>query len=82
LTNLPNPTNVTIVNSTTRAELQHQTVTIGSTTYTHSGGETVDILFNTLAYDPNLSDIYDLTLPSANSSIKVQFVDDVNYVNP
>lgn len=81
ITNIPNPTNVTIVDSSTRTELQHSTVTSGTTTYSHNGGGTIDVLFNTLTYDPNLSDIYDLTLPNSDSSAKVQMVDDVNYVN-
>lgn len=82
LTDIPSGVNVTIVNSSTRTELQHSTSTGANITYDHSGGETVDILLNSLAYDPNLSDIYDLTLPNADSSIKFQLISDTNYVNP
>ena len=84
LTDIPTSVNVTIVNSSTRTELQHTSVGSPPTDvlYSHGGGETVDILLNTLAYDPNLSDIYDLTLPSTDSSIKFQLINDLNYDNP
>lgn len=82
LTDIPADVKVTIVNSSTRTELQH-TVSVGADIiYTHGGGETVDILLNSLVYDPNLSDIYDLTLPTASSAIKFQMLDDLNYNNP
>lgn len=73
---------LTIVNSSTRAELKYELLTTTSTTYSHSGGETVDILLNSLEYDPNLSDIYDLTLDNADQSIKFQILGDSNYDNP
>ena len=73
---------MTIVNSSTRTELSYQTSTGADMTYAHSGGETVDIMFFSTAYDPNLSNIYDLTLPSNDSSIKIQMIDDANYDNP
>ena len=73
---------LTIVNSSTRAELKYELLTGTTSSYGHSGGETVDILLNSLNYDPNLSDIYDLTLPSGNSSIQFQLIDDLNYDNP
>jgi hypothetical protein len=82
LTNVPSGVQVTIVNSSTRAELQNTISTGANINYTHSGGETVDILFNSLLYDPNSSDIYDLLLPSENSSIKIDMDDDLNYANP
>ena len=82
VTNVPTGVNMTIVNSTTRAELQHTTSTGADITYSHSGGETVDILFMANDYDPNSGDIYDLTLPTANSSIKANISDDLNYENP
>jgi len=72
---------VTIVNSSTRTELKYELLTGTSTTYSHAGGEVVDILLNALDYDPNLSDIYDLTLDNADQSIKFQVVDDLNYEN-
>lgn len=82
LTNIVSGTDVTIVNSSTRSELHHEVSTGVDITYTHSGGETVDILLINLSYEPNLSSIYDLTLPNSNSSIKFQQIDDSNYVNP
>lgn len=82
LTNIPTGVNVTIVNSSTRTELQHTTSTGANIAYVHSGGETVDILLNSLLYDPNLSDIYDLTLDNADQSVKFNLLADVNYDNP
>lgn len=82
LTGIPTGVQVTIVNSSTRAELQNSTSTGVDVTYTHSGGETVDVLFMANAYDPNSSDIYDLTLPSSDSSIPISLSDDLNYNNP
>lgn len=82
LTAIPSGVNVTIVNSSTRTELQHSTSTGADILYSHGGGETVDILLNSLSYDPNLSDVYDLTLPNAHSSIKFQLIADTNYDNP
>ena len=82
ITNVPSGVNVTIVNSVTRAELQHSTSIGTDITYSHSGGETVDILFMHNDYDPNSGDIFDLALPTANSSIKANLSDDPNYKNP
>lgn len=82
VTDVPTGVNMTIVNSTTRTELQHTTSTGADITYSHAGGETVDILFMSNDYDPNSGDIYDLTLPTANSSIKANIADDLNYENP
>jgi len=82
MTDIPADVKVTIVNSSTRVELSHQVSTGVDLTYGHFGGETVDILLNSLAYDPNLSDIYNLTLDSGNQSIKFQMLDDLNYDNP
>lgn len=83
LTDLITGTQVTIVNSSTRTELQNSIVGgTGIVTYSHSGGETVDILIVDLDYDPNVSSIYDLTLPNSDSTIKIGQIDDPNYVNP
>ena len=82
LTNIPTGVKVTIVNSSTRVELQHTVSTGVDIIYTHGGGETVDILLNSLAYDPNLSDVYSLTLDTADQAIKFQMLDDLNYENP
>ncbi|MEA3242326.1 MAG: hypothetical protein U9Q19_02660 [Pseudomonadota bacterium] len=83
LTDLIDGTQVTIVNSATRTELQNSNATAtGIITYSHSGGETVDILIIDWDYDPNVSSIYGLALPNASSSIKVGQIDDPNAVNP
>lgn len=82
LTNIPADTQVTIVNSSTRTELQNSTSTGVDITYSHSGGEVVDILLMHLDYDPNDSDVYSLTLDNANQSIKFALGDDRNYDNP
>ncbi|RLA60693.1 MAG: hypothetical protein DRQ89_12475 [Epsilonproteobacteria bacterium] len=82
LTDIPTGVQVTIVNSSTRTELQNSTSTGADITYGHSGGETVDILLMHNSYDPNASDIYDLTLPSSDSSIKFSMTDDLNFDNP
>jgi len=82
LTDIPTGVQVTIVNSSTRTELQNSTSTGADITYGHSGGETVDILLMANEYDPNASDVYDLTLPNADSSIKFSMTDDINYDNP
>lgn len=82
LTDIPSGVQVTIVNSSTRTELQNSVSTGADITYGHSGGETVDILIMANDYDPNASDIYDLVLPNADSSIKFSMTDDPNYDNP
>lgn len=83
ITNLVQGTQVTIVKSSDQTELQNSTAPAGGTvTYTHSGGETVDILIMHLSYDPNASSVYGLVLPSADSSIKAQQSSDLNYENP
>ena len=82
ITDVPSGVQCTIVNSTTRVELQNSTSTGVDITYAHSGGETVDLLFMGNDYDPNAGDVYDLTLPTANSSIKANIPDDINYDNP
>lgn len=82
LTGIPTGVQVTIVNSSTRTELQNSTSTGADVTYDHSGGEIVDIMFMANDYDPNVSDIYDLTLPTSSSSLPVSLIDDPNYANP
>jgi hypothetical protein len=82
LTNIENDTYVAIVDSTTRTLLKGETVTTGTMTYSHGGTETVDIMFNNTGFDPNASDIFDLVLPSADSSIQVSMLADPNYQNP
>lgn len=51
-------------------------------TYTHSGGASVDVLIHHPSYKPDISNIYGLTLPNADSSTKVQMFEDENYENP
>ena len=51
-------------------------------TYSHSGGASVDVLIHHVDYLPDISNIYGLTLPSANSSAKASMFDDPNYDNP
>ena len=83
MTDLIEGAQVTLVNSATRVELQNDIVSAtGILTYVHGGGETIDILIMDLNYDPNLSDIYGLTLPSSDSTIKFQMIDDSNFDNP
>lgn len=83
LTNLIIGTQVTIVNTVGRVELQNSTVDgTGIVTYVHDGTQTVDILLMHNNYDPNVSDVYDLALPSSDSSIKFQQLNDNNYNNP
>jgi hypothetical protein len=81
LTGIPTGVQVTIVNSSTRTELQNSVSTGADITYGHSGGETVDILLIATAYDPNASSIYNLPLPSSDSSIPFSLSDDRNYEN-
>lgn len=80
LTNIPTGINVTLVNSSTRVELQHTVTSGANVTFSHSGGETIDILLMGEGIDPNLSDIYDLTLDNASQSIKFQTLTDINYI--
>lgn len=83
LTNIIAGTQVTIVDSSTRTELQNSIVDgTGIITYSHNGTGTIDILLINLSYDPTLSNVYDLVLTSENTSIKFQMIDDVNYANP
>jgi hypothetical protein len=82
LTGIPSGVRVTIVDSTTRAELLDLLADGNDVTYAHSGGQTVDILFISLEFDPNLSDIYDFTLPFSDTTLPFSFIDDNNYVNP
>ena len=51
-------------------------------TYSHGGGETVDILIHHVDYKPDISNIYGVTLPSSTASAKVAMFLDENYNNP
>ena len=48
------------------------------TVYTHGGGEIVDILVHHLDYQPDISCIYDITLPSTNTTVKISMFPDLN----
>jgi len=80
---------VTIVTTSTTTVLHHTedaTVSDGDgkykIVYTHAGGATVDILVHHVDYQPDVSNVYGLTLPSADSTVKVKMFEDVNYYNP
>lgn len=79
-------TEVTILTAGTQTELFHVENTSVSdgdgkykVTYTHGGGETVDILIHHIYYVPDISNIYNLTLASAAGSAKVQMFLDPYY---
>jgi hypothetical protein len=82
LEDVPSGVQATIVNSSTRTELKNEVSTGVDITYSHGGGEVVDILFMGLDYDPNVSDIFDLTLPNSDRTITLGMIDDPNYSNP
>ncbi len=89
ITGLELNTEVTVVTAGTATELYH--VENASTSdgsgkykivYTHSGGGTIDVLIHHVDYIPDISNIYNLTLPSTDSSTKVTMFFDDNYSNP
>lgn len=89
ITGLELNTEVTIVTAGTSTELFHAenaTTSDGDgkyqVTYSHSGGSSVDILIHHVDYQPDVNNVYGLTLPSSNSSIKVSMFEDLNYENP
>jgi hypothetical protein len=89
ITGLELNTEVTIVTAGTSTELFHvenATTSDGGgkyqVTYSHSGGASVDVLIHHVDYQPDVNNIYGLTLPSANSSVKVNMFEDLNYDNP
>lgn len=82
-------TEVTYVTANTSTELFHvenASTSDGNgkykTTYTHGGGASVDILIHHIDYQPDISNIYGLTLPNAAATVKVQMFTDINYLNP
>lgn len=82
-------TEVTIVTAGTSTELFHAenaTTSDGDgkyqVTYSHSGGASVDVLIHHVSYQPDVNNIYNLTLPSVNSEVKVNMFADLNYENP
>lgn len=82
-------TEVTYVTADTSTELFHvenASTSDGNgkykTSYTHSGGASVDILIHHISYQPDVSNIYGLTLPNGDATVKVQMFLDINYSNP
>ena len=89
VTGLESGTEVTIVTSGTSTVLHHTESAVTSDgagkyqiTYSHGGGATVDVLIHHINYQPDISNIYGLTLPGNNSSAKVKQFPDLNYENP
>jgi hypothetical protein len=89
LTGLELGTEVTYVTADTNTELFHvesASVSDGDgkykTTYQHGGGASVDILIMHNSYKPEISNIYGITLPSSDTSVKVQMFLDENYIAP
>ena len=89
VTGLESGTEVTIVTSGTSTVLHHTESASTSDgdgkyqiTYSHGGGATVDVLIHHIDYQPDISNIYGLTLPGNNSSAKVKQFPDLNYENP
>lgn len=89
ITGLELNTEVTYVTTGTSTELYHvenATVSDGDgkykITYTHGGGASVDILIHHINYKPDISNIYGITLPNADTTVKVQLFEDENYYNP
>lgn len=89
LEGLESGTEVTYVTADTSTQLFHVESASTSdgngkykTTYTHSGGASVDILLHHVSYQPDVSNIYGLTLPNSNAVVKVQMFLDLNYANP
>ncbi len=50
------------------------------TVYTQAGGASVDILIHNTQYQPDISNIYGLTLPSTDATVKVQMFWDDNQI--
>jgi hypothetical protein len=89
VTGLELGTEVTIVTSGTSTVLHHTESASTSDgagkyqiTYSHGGGATVDVLIHHIDYQPDISNIYGLTLPGSNSVAKVKQFLDLNYDNP
>lgn len=83
LTGLVNGSEVTYIRASDGEVLFHVEQVAGNETiFTHAGGETVDILIHHINYQPLLSDIYGLALPSSNVEVKIQQFNDDVYRNP
>jgi hypothetical protein len=82
-------TEVTIVTANTTTVLHHTENASTSDgngkykiTYAHSGGASVDVLVHHVDYVPDVNNSYNITLPSTDSSVKVNMTLDGNYENP
>jgi hypothetical protein len=82
-------TEVTIVTADTTTVLYHLENAVTSDgggkykiVYTHSGGASVDALLHHIDYKPEISNIYSLSLPNADSTAKAKMFADENYDNP
>lgn len=86
ITGLPAGIQVTIAKVSDRSELYELENTTGAdVVYSYGNSEAgtiVDILFVGLTYDPNVGNILDYTLPSADATIPVTLVEDRVYNNP
>ena len=89
ITGLEQNTEVTYVTAGTTTELYHvenATVSDGDgkykITYSHSGGASVDVLIHHVSYKPDISNIYGITLPNSDATVKVTMFADENYYNP
>ena len=84
LVNIAENTEVTYVKVSDGSVLFHvENVTAsGSTTYNHTGVDTVDILIHHLDYLPDISGIYNLALPASPTTVQIQQFDDPNYYKP
>ncbi len=83
LNGIADGTRLVIANSSTRNVLHSVVITAsGETTYSHGGGEIVDIMLIGLQYDPNVSDKFDYTLPSGDYTLGFSMLGDINYYNP
>jgi len=88
ITGLEQNSEITYVTAGTSTELFHvenATTSDGDgkyqTTYSHSGGATVDVLIFHTEYKPDISNIIGITLPTVNATVKVQMFLDENYYN-
>ena len=89
ITGLELNTEVTYVTADTSTELYHienATTSDGDgkyqIEYSHAGGAAVDILIHNVAYKPDISNIYGITLPNSDAIVKVAMFADDNYYNP
>jgi hypothetical protein len=84
ITGMVENTEVTYVKQSDSSVLFHveDVTATGTTTYVHAGGDLVDIMIFHVDKLPEVSNVYDLTLPNGNASIQVAQYPDPNYLNP